>query len=952
MNLHPGATLRMGFLVLGLLFATTSCERLEIDGGRPEAVEGVLDLRGWHFERAGPVRLDGAWSFSWKTHLDPKEAFAADAFASSRFVRVPGTWNGIEIDGRPVSGDGYATYRLKVLLPRERDTALGLKVLSLSSAYAFFVNGRRVASCGVPGASEAHTQPRYQPQVVPLHTASDTLAVTCRVSNFHHWEGGFWEPVTLGSYEGLREARNRNLRLDLFLLGSILVIGLYHLLLFGLRRQEPATLFFGLFCLMLAVRTVFTGEGYAVLLFPGLGWSTVQKSVYVSLYLALPLFALYARELFPNEIARLPVDILKWGTPALALIVLVTPPRLFTYSMPPFQLVTLGAFVYGAVAVIRALHRGRDGALVFALGFGVFFAAAVNDILYSRQVIQTAYIAPVGFLAFIVSQAGLLSARFSNALSVVEQQGRELSMGNRALEEEIENRRRAEAALRTERDRLETITKSMGAGLAVISRDYKVLWANRVMREMCGDVEGETCYSAINRGGGICPGCGVREVLEENRNLAVHEQVGEDAEGRTVWSENIATPIRGPDGTVQAALELVVPVTERKALEEQLRHAQKMEAVGTLASGVAHQFNNALNVISLNLGLLEMEDSDTAERTSAVETMKASVDRMSGLTSQLLAFAGGGRYRSRIVSLRDFVLEALPSLEHELKPSVRLVQDIPEDVHRVAVDPTQFQIVLSALLLNASEAIDGEGTVRITARNEDAGASGFPAGTGPFVHLTIEDSGQGMDAETAAKVFDPFFTTKFKGRGLSMAAVYGIVENHGGRIDVRSEPGQGTRVSIRLPAADVQRETRRSVEEDAPMSEPTAVILLIEDEPMVMDVTSRVLARLGYRVIQASNGEEALEQARSCPGRIDLVLLDVMLPDIGGLHLYPLLMETRPDLNVIVCSAYGLESPVKDILEAGAQAFLQKPYTPKALSRAVHAVLNGVGGNEQKSRSF
>ncbi len=924
-----------------------------MDGRGPEAVEGVLDLRGWHFERDGPVRLDGAWAFAWKAHLDPKDTFAVDAAASSRFVRVPGTWNGIEIDGRRLSGDGYATYRLKVLLPRGGDSGLGLKILSLSSAYAIFVNGRKVASCGVPGASEAHTQPRYQPQVVPLETVSDTLALTCLVSNFHHWEGGFWKPVTLGSYEGLREARDRDLRLDLFLLGGILVIGLYHLLLFGQRRQEPAALFFGLFCLMLAVRTVFTGEGYAVLLFPGLGWSTVQKAVYVSLYLALPLFALYARELFPNEIAKRFVDILTWGIPALALIVLLTPPRLFTYSMPPFQLVTLSAFVYGAVAVLRALRRGRDGALVFALGFGVFFAAAVNDILYSRQVIQTAYIAPLGFLAFIGSQAGLLSARFSNALSIVEQQGRELSMGNRALEEEIENRRYAEAALRIERDRLETITKSMGAGLAVISRDYEVLWVNRVLREMFGDVEGKTCFSAFNRGSGICPGCGVREVLEGNRERAVHEQVGEDAEGRTVWSENIATPICGPDGAARAAaLELVVPVTERKALEEQLRHAQKMEAVGTLASGVAHQFNNALNVISLNLGLLEMEDLDPAEHPSAVETMKASVDRMSRLTSQLLAFAGGGKYRSRNVSLRDFIQEALPLLKQELKPSVRLVQDLPEDVHRVAVDPTQFQMVLSALLSNASEAIDGQGTVRITARNEEAEPHGFPQGAGPFVRLSIEDDGQGMDPDTVAKIFDPFFTTKFKGRGLSMAAVYGIVENHGGRIDVRSEPGQGTGVAIRLPAADVQRETDRSVKEGAPMSESTAVILVIEDEPMVMDVTSRLLGRLGYRVIQAANGEEALEQARSCPDHIDVALLDVMLPDIGGLHLYPLLTEMRPDLKVIVCSAYGLESPVKDILAAGAQAFLQKPYTPEALSRAVREVLNGAASNEQNSHSF
>ena len=249
--------------------------------------------------------------------------------------------------------------------------------------------------------------------------------------------------------------------------------------------------------------------------------------------------------------------------------------------------------------------------------------------------------------------------------------------------------------------------------------------------------------------------------------------------------------------------------------------------------------------------------------------------------------------------------------------------------------------MISAILANSSEAIEGKGRIRINCRNEsitDMEAKGFSGlKTGPYVVLTIEDDGHGMDRETSKRIFEPFFTTRFHGRGLGMAAVYGIVKNHAGWIAVDSEPGQGTKVSIYLPAGGTHVKEAEKTE-----TEPlkgTGTILLIEDDETVMDVCHTMLTRLGYRVLEAKTGKESVTIARSFDGDIDLAILDIILPDIGGKDLYPILMEACPGLKVIVCSGYSIDGPAREILDAGAQDFIQKPFSIERLSIKLKMIL-------------
>jgi PAS domain S-box-containing protein len=251
---------------------------------------------------------------------------------------------------------------------------------------------------------------------------------------------------------------------------------------------------------------------------------------------------------------------------------------------------------------------------------------------------------------------------------------------------------------------------------------------------------------------------------------------------------------------------------DRLELEARLIQAQKMAAIATLAGGIAHQFNNALFVITASLELLEMRVPKVTNGANYIETMKQSAFRMAQLTSQLLDYARGGSYQVKPISLSDLVREKLPLLRCGLNSSIQVEADLQKDVWKIKADSTQMQAVLSALVANSVEALDGEGRIKIVCRNEILSGTETESAPvlapGPYVRIVIEDSGKGMDEETRKRAFEPFFTTKFVGRGLGLAAVYGIVKNHDGWISVQSQSGRGTSVRIHLPALLDARERR------------------------------------------------------------------------------------------------------------------------------------------------
>jgi len=510
----------------------------------------------------------------------------------------------------------------------------------------------------------------------------------------------------------------------------------------------------------------------------------------------------------------------------------------------------------------------------------------------------------------------------------------------------------AEEELRESEENLKTLFDNLDDFLFILNSEGRIINVNPVVLQRLGYLEEEILKrpvpeiqppdrreEAAKIISDILEGkvsfCPVSLLTKDGRLIPVETKVS-----RGKWSGQDAL-----FGISRDITQRKIEEEERNRLEAQLQQAKKMEAIATLAGGIAHQFNNALSPITANLDMLEMDYPNDENINNYIEQMRGSAQRMGYLTSQLLAYARGGKYQAKIISMNNFVRETLPLIEHTLKPSVFVETDLPHDILGVHADSTQMQMVLSAILFNASEAIEDKGRIRVICRNKiitDQDAKDFhDLKPGTYVRITIEDDGKGMDKETREKIFEPFFTTKFQGRGLGMAAAYGIVKHHDGWISVDSEPGKGTTVQIYLPAMEEEKKIKEAKKSKIDLPKGTGTVLMIEDEEMIMNVTHEILERLGYRFLGARNGKEAVDIAKTFDGVIDLALLDIKLPDMDGVKIYPLIKEARPDMKVIVCSGYAIDGPVQEILDAGAQDFVQKPFTLAEISEKLKTILEG-----------
>ena len=518
----------------------------------------------------------------------------------------------------------------------------------------------------------------------------------------------------------------------------------------------------------------------------------------------------------------------------------------------------------------------------------------------------------------------------------------ELSLieNNIQLQQEITERKEVEKALRDSEEKYRSMMEAMNDPAYICSPDFHVEYMNPAMVKRAGrDAVGEPCHKVIHELDDKCPWC-VHDKMQQGEN-GVSEIVS-PKDNRTY---NVSrSPIHHLNGSI-SQMAIYRDVTEQKNMEQKLQQATKMEAIATLAGGVAHEFNNALMGVMGNLELFRM-DLPADERTDKYfEAMNESGHRMSRLTDQLLAYAQGGQYEPRNLKLDDFTIETLPILQHDLRPEIRVETHFPKDISYIRADHAQMQMVLTAILANANEAIEDEGLIKITAGNKDIDEDSIEQHPGlkpgPYVYLNIEDDGGGMDEETKNGIFEPFFTTKFQGRGMGMAAVYGIVKSHDGAITVDSEPGKGTVVSIYLPAIEVKEEVKKVKQPETEIAMGEGTILIIEDEEPLVEIFRQILERLGYRVLQAMTGKQAVEFAKSFDGQIDLALLDIKLPDMDGGRVYPLIMEARPDMKVIVCSGYSIDGPAQAILDAGAEGFIQKPFSIAPFAEKLKDVLEG-----------
>ncbi|HET8667514.1 MAG TPA: response regulator, partial [Terriglobales bacterium] len=415
--------------------------------------------------------------------------------------------------------------------------------------------------------------------------------------------------------------------------------------------------------------------------------------------------------------------------------------------------------------------------------------------------------------------------------------------------------------------------------------------------------------------------------------------------GSVKYVHVIAQPVKDQHGQVVRALGTVMDISDRKRIEEELRQAQKMEAVGRLAGGVAHDFNNLLGVI---IGYAELALSDLTPDNpsrSKIEPISKAASRAASLTAQLLAFSRKQVLKPEVLSLNTVVSDLGKMLRRVIGEEIELVTELQPSLPLVKADPNQLDQVLLNLAVNAKDAMPNGGRLAIRTstlnvpQEENSHPVQLPAGT--YVMLTVSDTGKGMDELTRAHIFEPFFTTKEKGKGtgLGLATVYGIVSQSSGHVWVDSAPGAGATFYICLPA--VEKRTIDTLEIAGPSSPVTRseTVLLVEDEQPLRELIREVLTSMGCRVLESTSGEHALRLVSEHQHEIDIVLTDVIMPKMNGFELSRKIAELCPGIKVLYMSGYSDEMIARHDRIAGQTCFIQKPFKPEELRDKLHEIV-------------
>ncbi len=563
---------------------------------------------------------------------------------------------------------------------------------------------------------------------------------------------------------------------------------------------------------------------------------------------------------------------------------------------------------------------------------------------------------PQGFhlLFFLIGFLALCAIYFAEKMEV-----RVLSSINEVLHEEIAMRNRTEASLREsekknrdlyeEAKKVEEVYRSLLRSCtdAIVTYDLEgrveyispsfVEIFGWTLEEMKGkkipfDHESEKEFTAAI----------IKDLLKHGTPCNGFETKCFTKNGRLLDVSVSASRHNDHEGKPISTLFILRDISEKKRVEAQMHYIERMEAIGTLAGGIAHDFNNLMMGMlgNISLSLYDMgPDNPNYKRLKTVERL---IKSGSELTSKLLGYARKGKYELRTIDLNTIIKEISTAFGRARKEII-ISTDLAEDLFSVNADGSQIEQVLINLFINAADAMPGGGDLFLQTANvthKEMKGKPYTPKPGEYVMIKVKDNGTGMDQKTITRIFQPFFTTKEMGlgSGLGLASAYGIVKGHGGYIDVESEKGHGSVFSIFLPASEALIQDDPVISER--IEEGDETILLVDDEEMIIDVGVQLLEKLGYTVLEARSGKEAIRIYQENKDIIDMIILDMIMPDIGGGEVYDKIKMIDPEVKVLLSSGYSVEGQATEILNKGCSGFIQKPFNLKSLSIKIREVLS------------
>jgi PAS domain S-box-containing protein len=540
---------------------------------------------------------------------------------------------------------------------------------------------------------------------------------------------------------------------------------------------------------------------------------------------------------------------------------------------------------------------------------------------------------------------GPFSSMSQHILTALHKSGRENSqvLSHEIMGVEDIHFRTITKELLSSQKHFETILEGMSEGILELTSEAKIIYCNPVAASLLG-LPLEKLLASDFAG-----------LFKENDGQRIRKLLNTPEDNSRTISEDSPVTLNGKQLTLKilpvedernkTIVVILNDISMQKSMEAKIFQVQKMEAIGTLAGGIAHDFNNLLMGMQGYVSLILMDLDAKHPYYKNLKGIEGQVESASKLTRQLLDFARGGKFKVESININELI-EKTSNMFGRTKKEIRIHVKYQKDIWAVEVDRGQIEQVMLNLYVNAWQAMPEGGELRVQTKNvtlDESNVKPFQIKPGNYVEMSLRDTGIGMDEKTQKRIFEPFFTTKRLGRGtgLGLASVYGIIKNHGGFINVDSEKGKGTTFNVYLPASEKDFEIKPEL--SAGFQKGSGTVLLVDDEEVIVDVGQEILKSMGYRVVTARSGREAIEifdKAHYLTSVPDLIILDMIMPEMGGGETYDRLKEINPQVKVLLSSGYGIDGQATEILKRGCDGFIQKPFKISELSQSIKRVLH------------